>query len=77
MFVKCKKCDGKGKKVFNLGQLEMTCGNCNGKGGFEVPEGKKLCEDCDGSGIVLVFMREDGVLPCTCGTCYGNGVIEL
>ena len=51
MLMKCKKCNGDGYIMVSIGGslLAISCTTCHGKGGYDVPEGKELCPDCEGA----------------------------
>lgn len=77
MLVQCKKCNGKGRIPLTLNgcAVSSTCSLCRGFGKFNIPDGKKLCPDCEGIGSILTKVAG---LPFTleCNKCEGTGFID-
>ena len=48
MLTTCKDCNGKGRVMKKEWGIQITCLTCKGKGGFDVPENKALCPECNG-----------------------------
>lgn len=77
MLVKCKDCKGKRYiEVKQLGGLKVSCATCGGKGGFDVPENKELCPECNGRKKVNVPTGLGIDMAVNCERCFGTGFID-
>lgn len=76
MFVKCKKCGGRGYLITVGVGMGNICPVCNGKCGFEIPEDKILCPQCLGKTTQTVKMGYGISFECTCDKCFGTGYID-
>ena len=50
MKIKCSDCKGVGYYEPKGWGINVTCCMCGGKGFFNIPKGKQVCESCKGSG---------------------------
>jgi len=64
--VTCSFCGGKGTDPFGILSWLSTCVVCGGKGVVRVPEFRRRCAHCQGTGAVKRF---------TCTVCHGTGFV--
>ena len=77
MLKKCKVCEGKGYVIVKGMGFGIGCDVCDGKGGFDVPDNKELCPECNGKGKITVPTDIKGLgMECTCKNCFGTGFID-
>ncbi|MCI8397266.1 MAG: hypothetical protein HFJ52_06550 [Clostridia bacterium] len=76
MLKKCKVCNGKGHVFVEGFGINVSCDVCHGKGGFDVPENKELCPECNGKGKVTVMTDLGFGIECNCENCFGTGFID-
>lgn len=76
MLVKCKTCDGKGHVLVKDFGIHVSCDVCRGKGGFDVPDNKELCPECNGRGTIYVLADMGVRIECNCENCLGTGFID-
>lgn len=76
MLKKCKACNGEGRVFLEGFSINFMCDVCHGKGGFDVPENKELCPECNGKGKVTVVTGIGFVISNNCMNCFGTGFID-
>lgn len=76
MLTKCKVCNGKGYYIPEGWGIGVSCSACHGKGGFDIPDNKELCPDCNGSGNVTVMTDLGFGIAVNCERCFGTGFID-
>lgn len=79
MLIKCKTCEGKGYAIIKGLGFAVECDVCHGKGGFDVPENKELCPECNGRGTVYLktkFGDSEIGNETNCTNCFGTGLID-
>ena len=76
MLTKCKICNGKGYIVPKGLEIGVLCSACRGKGGFDVPDNKELCPDCNGRGKVVMMTNLGFGVEVNCERCFGTGLID-
>ena len=76
MLVKCKECHGRGFHHINGMGLCFSCKTCKGKGGFDVPDNKELCPECEGAGTIMLPTQLGFSIESNCEKCYGTGLID-
>ena len=54
----------------------VSCATCGGKGGFDVPENKELCPECNGRKKVNVPTGLGIDMAVNCERCFGTGFID-
>lgn len=65
---RCQECLGKGRSY--------ACPECDGEGSriCNACDHERDCDDCDGTGRVVMAPGKDAV-PETCAPCYGEGIV--
>ena len=76
MKVKCVQCKGKGYYMLQELGINVECSVCGGRGSFEVPDGKKLCPDCKGSGRVPMDTGLGFFIEAICEKCGKTGFVD-
>jgi len=74
MFLECKICNGKGN-IENKEWGKISCTVCHGKGGFDIPNDKVLCPECNGNAHYKVIANRGRELNPNCVKCSGTGYI--
>ena len=76
MKVQCLGCQGKG--YFKLEGLDINfeCDICDGRGFIDVPDGKKLCPDCKGKGLVAMDTGLGFSIEASCKKCNETGFVD-
>lgn len=64
--VTCSFCGGQGKDPFGIMSWLSTCAVCGGRGLVVVPESRRRCAHCRGSGAIKTL---------TCTICRGTGFV--
>lgn len=76
MLTKCKVCNGNGHIRPEGWGIAFECDICRGKGGFDVPDNKELCPECNGKGKVTVMSPLGFGIENNCENCFGTGFID-
>ena len=76
MLTRCTVCNGQGHVFLKAWGIHVECSTCHGKGGFDVPDNKELCPECNGSGNITVMTDLGFAIESNCENCFGTGFID-